>query len=87
MIAITHAKMGRSMKKRAMARNAYLLPRGGGPLSGRAAGRATVSPPVRRPRSAVHGHAGLDLLQAFDDHPVAGLQALLHQPLVADGCG
>src|SRR5215472_15196328 len=74
-MAMTQAKIGRSMKKRDMAlRPAAALP----PLTRRAARRA------RRGRTGGHGaygHAGLDALQALADHPVARVQALGHQPV------
>ncbi len=33
----------------------------------------------------LHGHARLHLLQALHDHAVARVQAVFHQPLIADG--
>src|SRR6185437_16628310 len=76
-MAMTQAKIGRSMKKRDMAlRPAAALTRGSGGTRGRRAGgnRAHLGP-------------GLDALQALDDHPVAGLEALGHQPVGTDGLG
>src|SRR5512142_1619674 len=75
-IAMTHAKMGRSMKKRAMGMSSALSRSaaragggaGGGPGGpGRRGGR-------RRERDRADLGAGLRPLQPFHDDPVAGRQ-------------
>ena len=75
MIAMTQAKIGRSMKKRAM-RVAGLLR--AAPAAGCASGGAAPA------SAAVDGRSRLDLLQAFHDDLVAGRETVLDQPFVAD---
>src|SRR5690606_17368989 len=78
-IAMTDAKIGRPMKNWAtavvLAAGAAVAARGAG--GGRGRGTGT------RLRDA-HLHARLDLLETRDHHAVAGREAVLHQPLVAD---
>ena len=75
MIAMTHAKMGRSMKKRAMRAPAYDCGCGATAV---AAGTAPAS-------VACTGAPGRIFCRPFDDYPVARCEAILDQPLVADG--
>src|SRR5262245_61876295 len=79
--AMTHAKMGRSMKKRAM---------WAAPLAarGRSGGRGGCGRRGRTglPRHRVHRRAGHHhLLEAVDDHLLAGLQAVGDEPALALG--
>src|SRR5947208_1973660 len=73
-MAMTQAKIGRSMKKRDIALRppAALARRTAGARRARAGGDRT------------DGGAVADALQALGDHLVAGLQALGHQPVGTD---
>src|SRR5882672_9958582 len=75
-IAITHAKIGRSMKKRDMSAAPLLLCHGG-----RRRARDGGS------RDGLHRDARTDLLQAIDDELVAGLEPLGDEPFVAYRAG
>src|SRR3984885_13210844 len=75
-IAITHAKIGRSMKKLATA--PFLRARGGrGRRSGCRCGGLHFL--------WFYRGAGFCELHAFNNHTVASLHAVGHEPLVADG--
>src|SRR5579859_7873910 len=80
-MAITTAKIGRSMKKRD---TLWLLP-------GRHGGLWAAGWPERgmdrggRGGHHLHRRAWLGRLQAFDDQAVTGRQAGRHQPLIAHG--
>src|SRR6187399_2558099 len=85
--AITHAKIGRSMKNLAMRAGSLLRGRSRGGRSGssRRRGGGALRP---GPRHRLHGRAGrhhLQLLEAVDHHLLAGLQAVEHHPLVVLG--
>ena len=88
-MAMTQAKIGRSMKKRAMTDPGYFAGAAGLAAAGVAWSGAAADLAARcgrrcgRCRSGrlrLHRHAGADLLQAFDDDAVAGGQPLARPP-------
>src|SRR6185437_11122089 len=92
--ATTQAKMGRSMKKRdrdiraSCGIPALACDRGSAARAStaRAAARAGIGGrALRHGLHRLHDHARLHLLQARDDQPIAGGQALVHQPAIAHG--
>src|SRR5205085_6822738 len=86
--AITHAKMGRSMKNRDMVRSALLRHRSRGGRCRRSSratrrhrgrsGGAAAGVPWHR----LHRRAGTQFLESVDHHLLAGGQAREHDPLV-----
>jgi hypothetical protein len=90
--AITHAKMGRSMKNCAIAsvvqRDAAAEAEAEGEAEAEAATEAVVPAAAepggrcarRLPRDRLHGRVAAQLLEAIDHHHLAGLQALEDDP-------
>ena len=77
-MAITQAKIGLSMKKLTTA--PFLRGR-----RGRGGGRRSSTAGARTALLGIDVSAGLGELQALDDHAVAGLEAVRHEPHVPDG--
>src|SRR5262249_20468727 len=79
-IEMTHARTGRSMKKRASMTVLLFCGRGSGPGCGLRKARRSVGAPGFGGRHVdqlrLHGEARPHLLQAVDDHPLARLQAV-----------
>src|SRR5688572_17469483 len=83
MMARTQAKMGRSMKKRAMAFSRSVRRAGGCRPGGLR--RFGAAPGAGAPLHRFHFHARRGALLAVHHQLVAGREAALHQPLVANG--
>src|SRR4051794_15956100 len=81
-IAITHAKIGRSMQGREIIRRS--APRGPAAAAAAAAAGAGALPRRRACRHRLDLLAGLDPDQPLDDHLVARVEAGGDDPLVAD---
>src|SRR6187402_1581596 len=83
--AITHAKMGRSMKNLAMEEGSLVLScgRSGSAAGGRGrrGGRCRGRRRTRLPRHRLHRARAAQLLEAVDHHLLAGLQAVGDEPL------
>src|SRR5512133_464297 len=81
----THAKIGRSMKNCGTGGGSWLTA-GGGFGCGRAGAPGSARRLLRARRGhGVHDGPGPHLLQALDDHLIAGLDAARHEPRVAHG--